>query len=452
MQACENVTALLSAHGKTPPPSLQPKVDALQTQVQQAEALIFSGREEEAQKALLAMASEVEATGWEPLKSDFAFAGAQLAADRRDGPIVRERVHAAAKAALLSENPERAVRAWTLLGHFEADDHGPAEAELWIDYARAELPRVGDNPQLRGEVELASYAMYLHSDRYEEALRSLLAAKAQFERVYGVDHPRLALIWDEIGWTQSWMGDQDAAIVSSRKAVAMLEEKLGTEHPKLAKSLNHLAAIEEERDELDAALDHHLRALALREKLYGREHAEVSASLNNVAIVFARLGRGEEAVAHAERAVAIERKLGGGSGRLSSSLDTLGQAQLVQKLYAQAAASFQEGITLQDRSGHVVDSERALFLSGRGRAELGLGQTKRAIESLEAALKLFPATALSTYVGSARAALAEAYLRAGDSRALSMANSARADFAKAGKKGETMRQELDAAFAAGAAE
>lgn len=443
LQSCANATVLMSS-ARTPPPELIPTLDQVRPKIAQAITLTQAGREDDAKRVLLSLATVVDDSGWEPLKAEYALACAQLHYARFEASDVVDRAHLAAKSALFAGDTEQLVSAWTLLSLVYSRLRQLEDAQRWADYAQAQLSQVGENTALAAEVEDAQYNMFLQRGDYAEAIKRAAKAKELFEKAYGPEHPRVAIMYDEIGWAQSWMGDQDAAVENERRAAEMIHRKFGDEHPLMARVLNHLASVEEERDELDSALEHHLTALALREKLYGPDHTEVGASCNNLALLYVRMNRPDDAARTAERAVAIERRLVPGTARFAGTLDTLAQARLAQGRFAEAISLWEETIELADRNGNTNKLDRSLYLTGLGEAQLRLGHTAEAVQSLEAAALLVKDESLASYVGKTYAVLAEAYLAAGKRKsAEDAAELARSSFASAGKKGETLRAALD---------
>ncbi len=122
------------------------------------------------------------------------------------------------------------------------------QGDIWADFARAALQRLGNDPMRH----------------------------AQFEHNLG-----------GVAYRDRRLGD---ALSHYQRALDTQQQLLSANDPRIARTLNHIANVLLEMDQPEPALRHAQRSLTIREQVLGDEHPLVAASLNNIAS--AHLDRG----------------------------------------------------------------------------------------------------------------------------------------------------------------
>eukprot|EP00976_Prorocentrum_cordatum_P080121 1183850-Prorocentrum_minimum.AAC.2 len=107
------------------------------------------------------------------------------------------------------------------------------------------------------------------------------------------------------------MGKADDALPLCQRSLAVMEKVYGSDHPSVALSLNNLANVYDTIGEYDDALPLYQRSLAICEKVYEAEHPSVATGLQNLGLLYYKMGSKGDARPLFERAVAVnERVLG----------------------------------------------------------------------------------------------------------------------------------------------
>lgn len=147
--------------------------------------------------------------------------------------------------------------------------------------------------------ELFVYGKIFHLklENYESALHIYTRAwELQEERV-GEVHPKLAAIHQEIGLTQSKLGDFDQSLRSLQTCLKIQEQVFGQYSPEVAITRSHLGhTIVERGDDGDEFLEHrgalqqYKKALVIREQCLGEDHLDVAGSYQNIGKSLCKLG------------------------------------------------------------------------------------------------------------------------------------------------------------------
>ena len=115
-----------------------------------------------------------------------------------------------------------------------------------------------------------------------EAEQVLKRALAITEKVYGPDHPEVAIRANNIGLILKHQGDLAGALQYTQRALAIDEKVYGPDHPTVAIFANNIGQILQGQGDLAGALRYGQRALAIGEKVYGPDHPAVAIRANNI--------------------------------------------------------------------------------------------------------------------------------------------------------------------------
>ncbi len=131
------------------------------------------------------------------------------------------------------------------------------------------------------------------------------------EKVYGPDNPDLAVELNNIGQILKDKGNLDGALQYTRRALKIDEKVYGPDHPIVAVKANNIGAILQDKGELDGALQYSHRALKIDEKVYGPDHPIVARDDNNIGLILKAKGDLNSALQYVKRALKIDEKVYG---------------------------------------------------------------------------------------------------------------------------------------------
>lgn len=181
------------------------------------------------------------------------------------------------------------------------------------------------------------------------ALADLTLADTLFQR-FGTDRTAAEHLQflASIGNTQTALGEEDAGMVTYRRAVEQAGRTVGPTHPQVGVGEVNLAKALSNLGRHDEAADHYGTGLAILQATYGPTASTTLAAMNNFAIAAAAAGRYDEAAEMHRELVQVRRDQAGGiSVDLASSLQNLGvvEAQrgdtaVAERLHHEAAAMY----------------------------------------------------------------------------------------------------------------
>jgi tetratricopeptide (TPR) repeat protein len=183
------------------------------------------------------------------------------------------------------------------------------------------LPHALASTNLAEELEVAPEAtarLLNQAVVYLRGRADLLEAKVLSERalaieekVYGPDHPNVAIEVNNLGSVLRDLGDLQGAKKHFVRALAIGEKFYDPDHPQVAIYANNLGNLLEDMGDLQGAKKYYERALAIGEKFYDPDHPQVAIYANNLGGVLGSLGDLKEAKRLLERAQAIGEKFYG---------------------------------------------------------------------------------------------------------------------------------------------
>lgn len=134
------------------------------------------------------------------------------------------------------------------------------------------------------------------------------------------DNVLLSLLLNNLGTVHRQQEELDQAEQCFRESLRRIARLYGEDHPYVALRWQNLGAVAQDRGEFDQAEQCHLRALKIREAAFGDNHPDVAAALSGLAANARRKGDLAAALAYQRRCLAIsqltvERSLAGESLR-----------------------------------------------------------------------------------------------------------------------------------------
>ena len=197
------------------------RIEAASRSLAEAEVLNYAGKHEEVLARTEAALAEAEALEYEPLAADALDLTAKA---HRMAGRPKEAATALTDAltrALASGNEWRAAQ--TAVALISRTD-SKAERERWTTVAEGVVAKLGSPPDLVGDIALASALAQRSEGDPESALVSAREALAQFSRVYGDHHAKVAHATEEIGIALDMLGRSDEAVTHVERSLAIETE------------------------------------------------------------------------------------------------------------------------------------------------------------------------------------------------------------------------------------
>ena len=227
-------------------------------------------------------------------------------------------------------------------------------------------------PHLRAAIDHApnddsrSWSLHMLANLYNDMGRAVEAEPLYQEvleidtRLFGPDHPEVALVLNNQGECLRGQGHLTEAKANHERALAIRKKVLKPDHPDVAQSLNNLANVYCNQGQLDEAQPLYERALAIREKALGPRDPQVAEVLNNLALLLYDQGDYGKAEPIYERVQAIrEETLGPMHPMVAFTLDCratnlakLGK-QLEAKRLLQRALDIYEAFAQEEQREHI---------------------------------------------------------------------------------------------------
>jgi tetratricopeptide (TPR) repeat protein len=148
----------------------------------------------------------------------------------------------------------------------------------------------------------------LDRDQLTEAGRLLRLALAIAEKVYGPDHPEVAISASNLGTILQGQGDLAGALEYTKRALEIDEKVYGQDHPNVAVRANNLGQILKAQGDLAGAFKYTKRALEIDEKVYGPDHPNVAIRANNLGQILQAQRDLAGALEYTKRALEIDEK------------------------------------------------------------------------------------------------------------------------------------------------
>ena len=81
-------------------------------------------------------------------------------------------------------------------------------------------------------------------------------------------------------------GDLKNALVQHQKALEIRTRVFGSDHPDVALSFNNIGVVYEKKGDFENALVQNQKALEIRTRVFGSDHPDVATSYQNLAAVY----------------------------------------------------------------------------------------------------------------------------------------------------------------------
>ena len=190
-------------------------------------------------------------------------------------------------------------------------------------------------------------------------------------------------------------GDAKTALEHEQKSLQLREAALGPLHGDVAMSLMLVGSSLHALGRYDEALEYERKALTVFKATYGEGHPNHANALNEVGNVFVAKGDLRQAIATYQEAITrLEASVGRMHPDVAITLSNLGTALLSQadappEVVHEAIGHYKEALGIEQQVLGADHEQVAETLRNLGRAELRLQDGPAAVESLQAAMKIF---------------------------------------------------------------
>ncbi len=210
------------------------------------------------------------------------------------------------------------------------------------------------------------------------------------ERVYGPDHPDVAIRINNLGSVLHDLGDLAGARVAYERALAIGERVYGPDHPAAVTRVNNLGRVLHDLGDLAGARAAYEQALAIAERVYGLDHPAVATVLNNLGSALHDLGDLAGARAVYERALAIDEQVyGPDHPNVARDVNNLGSVLRGLEDLAGARAAYERAMAIFEKALGPNHPNVATPVNNLGSVMLALGNLAGARAAYERALAIF---------------------------------------------------------------
>lgn len=376
-----------------PPAALQPRVDAARRKLADARARLHAGRYAEGMAVTQALLEELKGLDYRPLEAEVLVLHGQLQGLAGSLKDAEDTFYRALWAAEAAKDDETAARAWILL-IWAVGDQGSrtADAERIVQHARAAVERLGRErfPSVATELHLRLGGFMLLQGRLEQADTEFSQGLELSRKVNGPDSLRTSNLLSSLGRVRTRQHRSTEALALYLRAQEIRERLWGREHPALALNLNNISIELLALGRREEAISTWRRSLALLETFRPPEHPSFAAPLANVAVVQRSLGQLDEARKNLRRALAIfEASKGKDHPNTATVLSELAMVEFDSQNLEGARALLQDGLQRLGRALGEENSRAAPLRVYLGRVHLRAHRYEDARRELTAALKLW---------------------------------------------------------------
>ncbi|MCK4250812.1 tetratricopeptide repeat protein [candidate division WOR-3 bacterium] len=193
---------------------------------------------------------------------------------------------------------------------------------------------------------------YLHSERYDDALKEFEEAVKQ--------NPKYLKAFYLLGWTHYMMGNNDEALNNFKKCVSLDSEDY--------RGYKGSASIFLRQGNYDLAIENYKKAVSL--------NPEIAALYENIAWVYVALEDYNQAIESAKKAIELQPNEG-------ENYFILGKAYLLKREYENARVYFEKGLLLGFKGKkfkHYILADLSIVYAITGNKEAALGKISEAIQ------------------------------------------------------------------------
>jgi tetratricopeptide (TPR) repeat protein len=404
VETCKDVTSLLSVEPEPGDSASRSELDSIRKGLAGVRAEYHAGKYAPARAEAALLVERARRVGYHPVIAEallwLAQAMSKVGVPRAQ--CIQRSEEAATEAdsgrddLLRAEAASRTMNWYTQQGQFK-------EAEAWSAVIGSALQRASGGGEKNYEVRRADwlrqqcYLLYKKLQLNQavqpcqEALE-IASKSADSEFVDGTSYTAAGIY-----------ASLDAALGRHEEAVKLamtLDDKvvrtLGEEHPARLTSLNKLSYIATLSFDYRSAAAFAIQAVRLGEKVAPGDPV-TNVAQTNACEALARSGDAAGALPYCDLGiVGVLKAFGPDSDYTASAHDAKGTALLALERYPEAVAEYEETVRIYEKIGAAKHPAVAGALGGIGRAQLAMGQPRRAVATLERALAIAETIELHT--------------------------------------------------------
>ena len=194
---------------------------------------------------------------------------------------------------------------------------------------------------------------------------------------------------NNLGLAWKALGNHRKAIDYFEKTLAIWEKIYGEKHQNLAIVMNNLGTAWHDLGNPGKAINYYLQALKIDERFFGREHPNVARELNNLGDSYYTLGDYVKAIDYFEQARIIdEAVLGRQHPDIARDLSNLGSAHYKLGYLHEAVDYFEKALSIEEAAFGRKHPNVAIRLNNLGEVWRVLGDLQKAVDYFKQALDI----------------------------------------------------------------
>ena len=362
-------------------PTTAERVADLRLTLARARALELTGRYDQAQVDVDAVANEAADLAYQPLAVEAALERGMLLERAGKYEESVEELERAFFDARKTGQDEIRVRAALRLLIVVGDRLGRHdEGRQWGAHARAEIEVAGredDEADLLSNLGLVALA----AGEPQQALEHHQKAYDLRREALGENDARVAISLNNLAGAKHGLGDYTGAEEGFRAALEIRKRALGPDHPDVATSHANVATAASAIGKLDEAQRDYETGLGILVRAFGDDHPLVATTTHNLGIVHLQRGELEKAEELFVRGLEIRRRvLPPDHPHMAVSLSTLSAALMPQKKFDEAIEALEGALEIQTKVLGPDHPDLAATLNNLGNAYFQLAQYERSLE------------------------------------------------------------------------
>lgn len=248
-------------------------------------------------------------------------------------------------------------------------DYRPAEAMLYLQEAKDIFWKLlsPTHPDTLDVWNTICSLRLTLEDNYPDILEDFYRLLELFQKVYGMDDPNTATIFNNIGLCHYYMNQPQKVIENYREAIRVDSLFYGPDHEHTAYIYNNIGAVYSENDQPKKALPEYEHALRIYETYYpDHKNLDLAQTHADLADAYLRIGDLDKAMNHLNESFAIyDQLLPENAHQYLSVCSTLANLLVAAGDYKTAEEQYSHVIWLMLENGYEKDSQAVKEFSER---------------------------------------------------------------------------------------
>jgi tetratricopeptide (TPR) repeat protein len=380
---CANA-AMLKAPVRLPSdPATLAKVEALRERIARGQALAQAMRDKDGLALMKPVVEEARAVGHQPTEAqalDLYGLFQWRTGDAKSAQATLQRGLLAAEGG--KDDNSAALICIKLVRAIVDQQPRSAEAVFWAEHAAQWVSRLGGAvPKLEVELENLLAVVAFGKGEFAEARRHDQRRLVLAQKGLGAESAEVASALGDLAVDDYEFGELEESLRHSQNALAIEEKTLGAEHPSVGQHLINVSAVHIQLGRLEDALVEIQRAEKTLRAASLPSDPWIGMTQVNLGEILQLQGHDEEALRVWERAVGPQND----PDVLASLHSNIGSVLNDRGRYAEALVMHRKALAIAEKAFGTEHPSCGPPLLGIGLAQLGLGQTKPAVTTLERA-------------------------------------------------------------------